>query len=46
VGKPSQDFDLLIASIALAVDGTLVTGNQRHFESVPGLRLETWGPPV
>ncbi|HOY68429.1 MAG TPA: type II toxin-antitoxin system VapC family toxin [Candidatus Ozemobacteraceae bacterium] len=42
VGKPSQDFDLLIASIALSIGCTLVTGNKKHFESIPGLRLETW----
>lgn len=41
-GKPSQDFDLLIASVALASDCTLVTGNVKHFEAIPGLRLETW----
>lgn len=34
--------DLLIACIALANRATLVTRNLRHFQLVPGLRLENW----
>ncbi|TMQ32603.1 MAG: type II toxin-antitoxin system VapC family toxin [Planctomycetota bacterium] len=34
--------DLLIASIARARNATLATGNLRHFQQVPGLRLENW----
>jgi tRNA(fMet)-specific endonuclease VapC len=34
--------DLLIASIALANRAILVTQNLRHFEQIPGLRLENW----
>ena len=34
--------DLLIASIALAHDVTLVTQNTREFSRVAGLRLEDW----
>jgi tRNA(fMet)-specific endonuclease VapC len=34
--------DLLIASIALARQATLVTRNLRHFRQIPGLRVEDW----
>ena len=34
--------DLLIASIALSRQATLVTRNLRHFQLVPGLRVENW----
>ena len=34
--------DLLIASIALARQATLVTRNLRHFRQVPGSRLTNW----
>ncbi|MFM7475851.1 MAG: type II toxin-antitoxin system VapC family toxin [Microcystis aeruginosa] len=34
--------DLLIASIALANQATLVTRNLRHFRQIPHLSLENW----
>jgi tRNA(fMet)-specific endonuclease VapC len=34
--------DLLIASIAIARQSTLVTRNVRHFRLIPGLRVENW----
>ena len=34
--------DLLIASIALANDLTVVTNNTDEFKRVPGLRVEDW----
>ena len=34
--------DLLIASIALARQATLVTRNLKHFQRIPNLRLENW----
>jgi tRNA(fMet)-specific endonuclease VapC len=34
--------DLLIASITLAQPATLVSRNLRHFQQVPGLRVENW----
>ncbi len=41
-GTPIGDADLRIASIALARDLTVVTGNVRHFQLVPGLAVENW----
>jgi tRNA(fMet)-specific endonuclease VapC len=41
-GKPSADFDALIAGHALSLDATLVTNNTKHFENVLGLKLENW----
>lgn len=34
--------DLLIACIALAHRATLVTRNLKHFQHVPGLKIENW----
>jgi tRNA(fMet)-specific endonuclease VapC len=34
--------DLKIASVALAVSGTVVTRNRRDFGKVPGLFIEDW----
>jgi tRNA(fMet)-specific endonuclease VapC len=34
--------DLLIASIALSRQATLVTRNRKHFERIPGLRVGNW----
>jgi predicted nucleic acid-binding protein len=44
MGRPLDEPDLRIASIALSRDLTLVTGNLRHFERIPDLRLENWIP--
>ena len=41
-GQRLDMADLCIASIALARDLTLVTGNVKHFARVPGLRVENW----
>jgi tRNA(fMet)-specific endonuclease VapC len=41
-GTPIGSNDLLIASIALANDLTLVTNNTSDFSRVPGLKLEDW----
>jgi tRNA(fMet)-specific endonuclease VapC len=40
--KPIGERDLLIASIALAHDLTLVTHNAAEFSRVPQLRVEDW----
>jgi len=37
-----DSFDLLIASIALAYDCDVATGNFKHFSHVDGLRLINW----
>ena len=42
MGRPSGDFDTLIAGHALSLDATLVSNNLKHFENVPGLKLESW----
>lgn len=41
-GRRLAESDLRIASIALARDLTLVTGNVRHFSRISGLRIENW----
>lgn len=41
-GTPIGGNDLLIASIALAHDLTVITRNMREFARVPGLRVEVW----
>ncbi len=41
-GQPLDLADLEIASIAIAKDLILVTGNIRHFGGIEGLRLENW----
>ena len=41
-GTPIGDADLRIAAIALARGLTVVTGNVRHFERVPGVSVENW----
>lgn len=41
-GTPIGDMDTLIAAHALAENLVLVTHNTRHFENVPGLKIEDW----
>lgn len=41
-GTPVGDFDTQIAAHALAENLILVTHNTRHFERIPGLKLEDW----
>jgi len=41
-GLPIGDADMRIASIALARDLVVVTGNRRHFDRVPSLVVENW----
>jgi tRNA(fMet)-specific endonuclease VapC len=41
-GTPIGPNDLLIAAHALTLDLTVVTGNEREFARVPGLKVENW----
>ena len=41
-GTPLGDADLRIGAIALARGLTVVTGNVRHFQRIPGLPVENW----
>lgn len=40
-----SDRDLVIASVAVSRQMTLVTGNRREFDRVPGLVVEDWMRP-
>jgi len=42
IGRPVDDFDLLIGSRAVAHGLTLVTRNTRHFAELQGIQLENW----
>ncbi len=41
-GGPRGDFDLLIAATATVHDLVVVTRNRRHFDDLPGVRVEDW----
>ena len=41
-GRRLDDPDLRIAAICVARQQILVSGNERHFNRVPGLRYENW----
>ena len=41
-GTPLAHADLQIASIALSMNMTLITGNLKHFQRVPQLTVENW----
>ena len=41
-GTPIGGNDTMIAAHALALDATLVTNNEKHFNQVPGLRIDNW----
>ena len=41
-GLRISDMDIFIAATALEEDIILVTGNVKHFERIPGLKIENW----
>jgi predicted nucleic acid-binding protein len=41
-GQTLDDADLLISSIALLNNATLVTNNIEHFKRISGLKIENW----
>ncbi len=44
-GQKTPDMDLLIAATALVHNLTVVTHNQKHFVTVPGLNVQDWLAP-
>lgn len=42
IGKIIEDFDILIASIAMDNGSILITNNTQHFERIDGLQIENW----
>ena len=42
LGRPIDDFDLLIGAVAKQSNITLVTHNTKHFSHIPGIVLEDW----
>lgn len=41
-GRRLPDADLLIGAIAAARQATVITGNRRHYERIPGVEVEDW----
>jgi tRNA(fMet)-specific endonuclease VapC len=41
-GQRLADADLMIGAIAASKRATVVTGNRRHYERIPGVRVEDW----
>ena len=41
-GRHVGDMDALIGSVALANGQSIVTRNSKHFDGIPGLRVETY----
>jgi tRNA(fMet)-specific endonuclease VapC len=41
-GTPIGAMDLMIAAHARSLGATMVTHNRRHFDPVPGLKVESW----
>ncbi len=41
-GRRLADADLFIGAIAIVRQATVVTGNRRHYERIPGVAVEDW----
>jgi tRNA(fMet)-specific endonuclease VapC len=41
-GQRLADADLFIGAVAVAQSATVVTGNVRHYERIPGVTVENW----
>ncbi len=41
-GQRLADADLFIGAIAVVRQATVITGNRRHYERIPGVAVETW----
>ena len=41
-GTPLEDFDIAIASVALALEARLATLNAKHFSRIAGLAVDDW----
>ncbi|MDY6823640.1 MAG: type II toxin-antitoxin system VapC family toxin [Thermodesulfobacteriota bacterium] len=44
-GTPLDDFDLILAAVALSNNFILVTNNEKHFQRIEGLAIENWSKP-
>lgn len=42
IGKITEEADLIIASICIAENDTLITRNYKHFRNIKGLRIIVW----
>ena len=42
IGKPVDEFDMLIASQAVSEGLTVVTDNIKHFENMPDVKVANW----
>ena len=41
-GKPVDEFDMVIAGQAIDAGLIVVTDNVKHFENMPGVKIENW----
>ena len=42
IGKPIDEFDMIIASQAISEGLTVVTDNLKHFENIPDVKTVNW----